>query len=634
MLAEEISALEGTKNRLQQIVGFAVVLDPLSSHQVLAGQKPAQRMIASFLGPFGLPAMGACGDGYDWAMTLPSPAGTLSTWSLHQCTEGVCLIEGELYAKVWGYRPQAERDPCLARLLWENIESDGLANALAVLNGTFCGFALWLNPLRVACFVDTAGVRTLFWRNDNGQILITNNLFGLRGSGSQFKVDPLSLCEHLVLGQPIGSKTVFREIYQIPPGSVLVADKHAINKFRYVRFPPQEKSWSLRDASEAICRSLEQHINHVRTGDKPTAIALSGGKDSRVVLSTLLHEGKYPRAYSFHHLGEPRDSIYVQTLCNLAQVPLEIVPTDRVEQSLFLFREVSTLLHGLSGSWRFLALACAASLREDVIFTGYMGEATAGDFSGFQPWAFQTADRLAAKWFQEQHKAVNPEWVILGLRPDLTVPLGEIVEDVAKYYRALQTELGDLTAAFRIDMFENHRLSSVFQLMRSLITPVHPLADRDVIQTYLQIPIPFLLERKAQVAAAMLRYPEFGNVPTSPSGLPLRFERFAHPAFQIYRAIRRWIQRHDHRSIQRNTYHASKRTAMEMPERSRRLLSILEESSLFRTDVLEMSTPALATGRLPGLNKLAATSMFVAQILNQKIPAAPPPFFFSMDEPE
>jgi len=630
LLAEMLSLLEQARGRMVSPVCFAAVLD-LSLPEAIPPQKRwAERMVHASLPAPSMERIGGWCDGLDWCGSLPSKEQALSTWSLYQDAMALCFLEGEFYDASWGYRPTPGNDFHLARLLSQHWLEKG-ESQLNQLNGVFSGFLYQREERTLHCFVDPVGVRPLYFYQRAGWSAICSNLIGLCAQIGSVAVDRLALREQLLLGQPLQSRTLLEGITQVPPGKVVSISPTGSVHRRYFFFPTREKGLSLHEGVERISQALEMYVH--RLGVKPAGwgLALSGGKDSRAILSALLFSGALPRAYCFSRHDEAMDACIVPRLCQAAGVPLAMVSTDEVEASMLLFGEVAILLEGTSGFSPFLLLACKASEREKLLVTGYNGSAVSCHFSGFRPWLYHSPEQLTEAWWQWQLQVMPDELIDRCLQREYAVSNDEVYRDELAYIRSTAAELGDLTSVYRMDGMENKRLSSILQMMRLFLTPVHPLADQAVLDVFLRLPLAYLVERRAHSLAAMCRYQSFGRIPTAPSGLPLRAELRLYPAITAYRSYRHRREEQQvkvHQALLRNRLPALPPASV----RHSRMAAILEQSDLFDQEALRTISPYLVSGQLPGLPKLASTAIFLAQIRGKKLSAAPPPFFLSSGE--
>jgi len=121
-------------------------------------------------------------------------------------------------------------------------------------------------------------------------------LFGLVGIGP--RIDREGALSFLNLGYPVGRRTVFEGVCQLPPGSYLEIDAGTagVREGRYwdLRFAPNRR-WRLADAVAALDDAMEEAHRAVVADDPPRSnLLLTGGYDSRMVLAYMASVDRPP----------------------------------------------------------------------------------------------------------------------------------------------------------------------------------------------------------------------------------------------------------------------------------------------------------------------------------------------------
>ncbi|MCE2883770.1 MAG: hypothetical protein LW806_02575 [Planctomycetaceae bacterium] len=172
------------------------------------------------------------------------------------------------------------------------------------------------------------------------------------------EVDPLGLATVLSLGFPLGSRTVYRGVLRANPGArARSTDGELISTGVEPRWtaPPVSANALLELCIEAIRRA----IAGVGAKDSPN-VALSGGRDSRLIYLGLRSIGVRPR--SILTVGSARESPDAHVARALARRhgdPIEHVCGARFDARQERWRHVHQNLESLEHSW-FLALALRA----------------------------------------------------------------------------------------------------------------------------------------------------------------------------------------------------------------------------------------------------------------------------------
>lgn len=163
--------------------------------------------------------------------------------------------------------------------------------ALPKLNGMFA-FACYDSATAELWLIrDRLGIKPLYYRLENDRLVFASEIKGiltLDPEGSQ--CDYRALHEWLYFGNPLGGRTLYRGIRQLPPGHYLRID--------LASFACTERAyWSLEERAEdagnavggpgrAILetrRLLEHAVRRQLVSDVPVGVLLSGGVDSSAI---------------------------------------------------------------------------------------------------------------------------------------------------------------------------------------------------------------------------------------------------------------------------------------------------------------------------------------------------------------
>lgn len=168
--------------------------------------------------------------------------------------------------------------------------------ALESLDGHWAVAVIDLRSRQVAVGCDPFGVRALYQtRADDGAWLIATHTAGLLAYPAvRRELNPAGLADFLAFGHPIGNKTLFAGITLLPAATLLLWADGQLSARRYwlPQFRP-EQSFT-EDDLEVLRLRLNHNVAGVLASGQPCTIALSGGADSRVVLSAMLASGARP----------------------------------------------------------------------------------------------------------------------------------------------------------------------------------------------------------------------------------------------------------------------------------------------------------------------------------------------------
>jgi asparagine synthetase B (glutamine-hydrolysing) len=162
--------------------------------------------------------------------------------------------------------------------------------ALLDFQGEFFLLVLDESKARLFAATDRFGVRTTYWHVDNGRLCICSELgLAVRLGLMPRKLDKAFVAALLRFNKcRLVDKTIFSGISVVPPGTVQQYDLQSINEPQndsYYRHQFTEEFQTEEAWIEAIIPVLRRAVcNSLDTDSGPTALALSGGLDSRMLL--------------------------------------------------------------------------------------------------------------------------------------------------------------------------------------------------------------------------------------------------------------------------------------------------------------------------------------------------------------
>jgi asparagine synthase (glutamine-hydrolysing) len=169
--------------------------------------------------------------------------------------------------------------------LYEKFGSE----CLNYFRGMFA-FAIWDSSRQELFFArDRLGKKPFFYRIKNGGITFASELHALLGhaSGSEFEVDEESLSHYLTLQYVPSPKTIFRDIWKLPPAHFGIFKKGEVRIQQYWSLPHQTKKWNEADALERFHDLFRESVRLRMIADVPIGTFLSGGLDSSAVVAMM-----------------------------------------------------------------------------------------------------------------------------------------------------------------------------------------------------------------------------------------------------------------------------------------------------------------------------------------------------------
>ena len=254
--------------------------------------------------------------------------------------EGVHIaFNGEIY----NYRELKERflgecrffsntDTEVLLRLWAKLGP----NCIKHLNGDFAFSILDERIGKLFLVRDRIGVKPLYIGQRGETMLFASEIKGLQAAGMPLEVDPDSVSEFLVFKYNPGSKTLYKDVERLPPGSFMEIElqsrKRQLHKYWQ---PHQQVSNEPYEAlSEGVNDILRESVSMRLHADVEVCNFFSGGLDSSII--ALLAQKETPEIRHFTAIkseadikkeGTSSDANYARMLAqdkglNLREVPL------------------------------------------------------------------------------------------------------------------------------------------------------------------------------------------------------------------------------------------------------------------------------------------------------------------------
>lgn len=161
------------------------------------------------------------------------------------------------------------------------------------LNGQFV-FAIWNNEKKELFIArDRVGIRPLFYTTINKTLIFGSEIKSiLEYPGIQAEIDPVSLSEVFTFWSAITPGTIFRGIYELPPGHYMRVSAGGTNikAFWSLKFPVDSSErfkGSVNDAASELETLLTDAVRIRLRADVQVAAYLSGGLDSSATTALI-----------------------------------------------------------------------------------------------------------------------------------------------------------------------------------------------------------------------------------------------------------------------------------------------------------------------------------------------------------
>ena len=226
-----------------------------------------------------------------------------SLWDCYQCNESTVLFKGHLWYKDKFF---SGKTACykIQSIFSNFVKSEiQLKQKMAELKGHF-SFIIEYKDFIIAV-VDKIRSYPIFYGKKGNIFCISNSAINVQTELDLHKKNELSLIEFQMAGYVTGKKTLLQNIFQLQTGEAIIIDKNIfkISTIQYYMFYSESvigksNSELMEDLHYVTLKTFNKLIESLN--GRPVWIPLSGGLDSRLVLS-MLYDLKYDNITTFSY---------------------------------------------------------------------------------------------------------------------------------------------------------------------------------------------------------------------------------------------------------------------------------------------------------------------------------------------
>ncbi|MBI2008640.1 asparagine synthase (glutamine-hydrolyzing), partial [Candidatus Amesbacteria bacterium] len=174
-----------------------------------------------------------------------------------------------------------------------HLYEDSGKDFLKKLNGMFA-FALWDNAKQTLLLArDHAGIKPLFYYHSGSKLVFGSEIKTILSVIQTSDIDPDSLFLYSYLGYVPSPKTIFRNIYQLPPGHTLSFSLAGLKIHQYYDLFSQRY-----EGTDNLDELLDTVVARQAIADVPVGLLLSGGLDSSILAYYLTRQHRDVQSFS------------------------------------------------------------------------------------------------------------------------------------------------------------------------------------------------------------------------------------------------------------------------------------------------------------------------------------------------
>jgi hypothetical protein len=197
--------------------------------------------------------------------------------------------QGGLCSYVWGIPVHpAIAQPDIPKWCAEVVATKryGLFRALL---GTFVVIVDEPRHQRITFITDALGIRPMFFGRQKGRLVFGSEVWPMQKAGLIGKVcDYDAISAWIAYGYNCTEGSLFADLRRLPPGSALIFQNDQCIEVPYAEFQSRTQQFSIEQAAEELHNIVSSTVKVLLKNHPQVSIALSGGYDSRYLLSLAL----------------------------------------------------------------------------------------------------------------------------------------------------------------------------------------------------------------------------------------------------------------------------------------------------------------------------------------------------------
>jgi len=447
-------------------------------------------------------------------------------------------FEGELYNATELQKDLGLHDlPEAAAEMQANVVLRALmrwgAAALDRFNGLF-QLALW-DSLQQELLVsgDRGGLRPIYYTQHNDKLAFAPEVKALLTLPWVSRaMDYQGLLSFLRHGFCTGQRTFFKDVHTLPPGAFAVFRQGRLEIQRYWKMDFQTHAQNReKEMAQRFAETWMEVMREQASGDYHLGLPLSGGVDSRLILSALY---THKREVSTFTIGNPgcKDAEIAQRLAEIAGYPNLFSPIVAAEAATHLERSVY-IADGMFNCFHTNVQRLLPSLATtvNIVYDGITPLDSLYDPEDLL-WRRLLRRTDPTRWLRAEIEGENLNGFALGSRQRIDLInaeaqtlFGPEIDFIAEFVRAQPSQANDATAVldlFWLEEFQPHFSAFGPHLLRTTVEVRCPFFDKrmlDLIAT--MTPLQRSSDKPLQRHAIHALTPALARMPWERTGLPL-----------------------------------------------------------------------------------------------------------------
>ena len=365
---------------------------------------------------------------------------------------------------------------------------------------------------------DRCGVLPLFWSEAPGRIAISTSIDALLGAGISPHLDDGALAVFVRTGFFVGEDTPFAAIRALPPSGRLLWSRGGAT-LQSAWTAPAPAGALREEIVDRFADTLARVVAaHAAAGDRPVAVLLSGGHDSRHIAFALAEAGQPPRECVTVEPYPPfaaEDVAIARLVADAIGVDHVLIPqrADRVAAE----RDKNTLTNCCADEHaQFLPLRDYFARRDDLVFDGLAGDVLSQsqrlDPALHSSFADGRFDDVAERVLGD---AASMEPALQGLLTSAAMARLPRTTAAARVraQAAMHAGAPNPIASFYFFSRMRREIALAPYALLDVAAVSTPFLDAAIVDLLLSVPFEIVRDRRLHTDALHRRYPRFASIP-------------------------------------------------------------------------------------------------------------------------
>jgi asparagine synthase (glutamine-hydrolysing) len=430
------------------------------------------------------------------------------------------------------------------------------------LRGTFCTAVLDERAKRLVLASDLLGSYPLYWSNGPHRFVFASELKTvLSDPAIKPALEPRALADYLTFGFLLGAKTLAKQVQLLPSASILTFcwNDGSCTIERYWRLEQAFEPWegSHKAYLDALRQAFNSAVQKTISGGQDYGVSLSGGLDSRAILSAIDCAQTPISTYTLGVKG-CADEVIAAKLSRLAGTKHRFFELDKRYLGEFLvnLRKMVSLTDGMylsHGLTEMLALQFLEDANFSVLLRGHGGELAKASLA----WPLHTDEHIHRMHSKEEFvpyllQRLNYISRSVALRELFTEEWYQQMEGAARHSldeSVAEVHLSPADLCSYLYLEEQHRRFTIpsLELFRTLFEVRLPFVDPDLLAVLFRAPAPWRDGTAIHRAIIGTNHPALLRVRNSNTGAPASAGPFLETLFDKINSLGRRLNLYGYR---------------------------------------------------------------------------------------